>query len=873
VQIILTHTNADFDAVAALLAAYKLNSDSVPVLPDALNHNVEDFFMLYRDGLPFVQRSDFRGDTVERVILVDTQRIPQGVRGITPKTPVHIIDHHTTPGRLKPNYSIDCVPLGATTTLLVEQLAHRGVAINSLEATLMTLGIYEDTGTLTYSATTPRDVRAAAWLLEHGAALDTVRRFLFPPLNDDQRALLEMLLKAGEARVIQGYPITVAAATIDHYVVEISSVAHRLRDMLDMAALFVAVQMPDSLQMVCRATGEILDVGEIARFFGGGGHERAAAATVRDRTLSDTVSSLWQQIEKRVRPVTRVADLMSYGVQTLDADKSVGEVIQQMRRIGHEGYPVVERGHVVGLLTRRDADRAVEHGLDSLKVREIMTSGEVTLRPDDSVSALEQVMVESGWGQIPVVDDRGTAIGVVTRTDLIKHWAHVHPAAAARQTLMPLEQIRRALGEAVLKLIEMAARHAQAMNLSLYLVGGVVRDLLLERRNLDIDFVVESDASRLAESLCSQYGGRVSPPSPFGTVKWVLDESVAAAMDVDFAALPAHIDFATSRNEFYEHPTALPTVYNSSIKLDLQRRDFTINSLAVQLSPASMMGRILDFNGGLNDLKNKLIRVLHSLSFVDDPTRVLRAVRFEQRLAFTIEPHTAELIDTALPMLRRIKGERLRNELTLLLREAEPEKALLNLQARGVLAAIHPAFVIDERVHKLAEARTLKPRWELPALDVAELNWHLLAVIVAYDELPAWCQRLMFGRTATGSLMDAAEVVRNLAVLRDPQARPSQIARLLDHRPPLALWAAWIMLDDALAQERLQQYMLTWKDVRISTTGHDLIALGEEPGPRFKIILDRLREARLDGEIATDEQERRMLRVLVTNGGSEDDSP
>src|SRR5690606_19292006 len=357
------------------------------------------------------------------------------------------------------------------------------------------------------------------------------------------------------------------------------------------------------------------------------GHERAAAATIYDQNLDEVYPTLWPNIEANIRPITRVGDLMSYGVQTFEASQTASDVAQQVRRFGHEGYPVIEHGRVVGLLTRRELDRTLEHNLGNLTLREIMSAGEVTLHPEDSVFTLEQRMVESGWGQIPVLDAEGKLLGIVTRTDLIKHWASTHPDLTPARTSITQETLRDVMGASVATLIEYIANEARALNLSLYIVGGAVRDLLLHRANLDIDVVVESRAIELAEKLRARYGGDVHSHKPFGTAKWVLD---AEALGLPATEIPAHIDFATARSEFYEHPTALPTVYQSSIKLDLQRRDFTINTLAVQLSPASASGQVLDFYGGLTDLREKRIRVLHSLSFVDDPTRILRAVRFEQ---------------------------------------------------------------------------------------------------------------------------------------------------------------------------------------------------------------------------------------------------
>ncbi|HEY7617329.1 MAG TPA: hypothetical protein VH744_11035, partial [Terriglobales bacterium] len=391
------------------------------------------------------------------------------------------------------------------------------------------------------------------------------------------------------------------------------------------------------------------------------------------------------------------------------------------------------------------------------------------------------------------------------------------------------------------------------------------RDLLLGRRNLDIDFVVEGDAISFADSLCARYGGDVSSFRPFGTAKWRLTDEVTKALELASRSLPDHIDFATARNEFYEHPTALPTVYSGSIKLDLGRRDFTLNTLAVQLSPKALKGRIIDYYGGLRDLRGGLIRALHSLSFVDDPTRILRAVRFECRLGFTIEPRTAELIHTALPMLGRITGERVRNELTLMLRERNPAQTLLLLQERGILRAIHPALVVHESIVSQFERANAGEHF-VPVEDVTSLYWHIIATHIAPASLVEVCERLRFPRPQIESMVKAVKLLQQAETLENPALPPSAIVEQLDGIPDLALLTVWIMFENLFVQKRIQQYATEWRYVRAATDGHTLHQMGLKPGPCYGRLLHRLRAARLDDEVKDDGEETALLHRLVEEG-------
>lgn len=552
--------------------------------------------------------------------------------------------------------------------------------------------------------------------------------------------------------------------------------------------------------------------------------------------------------------MTQVRDLMSFGALTVSADERLSDIVGQMRRIGHEGYPVLnDDGQVIGLLTSRDMNRATENNLEHLRVRDVMMAGDVTATPDTSLGRLLKTMVDSGWGQIPVVKNNAL-IGIVTRTDVIEHYAALE-AEGAR--IVTQDEVQRVLGAPAADLIAFIAR--QAPDFEIYMVGGVVRDLLLQRPNYDIDFVLEGDAIDFAHRLTAQFGGRIHTHQAFGTAKWVFDADTAAHIGHPLKNLPGYIDLVTARHEFYEEPAVLPTVYNSGIRLDLRRRDFTINALAVQLRADGAGGVVIDLFGGLRDLDSGVIRVLHSLSFADDPTRTIRAVRFAHRLGFEIEPRTAELIQTALPMMKRITGERLRNELTLLLKEPAPENALLQLQQMGVLQAIYPAFVLQDDLLRRAfeQARTA----DLPTLpeDDETFRWALVATSMDAEYAEQITRRLLFNR----GIIDAAKAAALLTEYPNDTftGKPSEITFRLDQHAPDALLAAWTVLD--AHRPTIERYLHEWRQIDIHTNGNDLKAHGLQPGPQFKVILDQLRAARIDGEISTDADETAYLQRLI----------
>ncbi len=872
-HLILTHEQADFDAVASLLGARLLDQEAIPVLPRRLNRNVRAYLTLYGDELPFVEFNDLRKGPVDRIILVDTQSL-QSVKGAHAGTQICVVDHHPPGPALDPTWETHIEEVGANTTLLVEVAQESGVDLDLVSATMLLLGIYEDTGSLTYASTTPRDLQAAGWLLEQGASLSIAADFLNHPLSGEQRRLYEHLLDMSETHIFHGISVVVAAARAQGMVDEISTLAHKLRDVFDPDGLFVLVALDGHIQMVARSTSDSLDVGTVAEHFGGGGHNRAAAALIRDRSLEQVRDDLLRLLPKFIRPPKTVGEIMSRDPQMLHPNDRIAEAARGMQRYGHEGYPVVEHGEVVGLLTRRAVDRAMAHGLGGRPVSSVMEAGNVVAHPGDSIPHLQRLMIEHGWGQIPVADPQsGEIIGIVTRTDVLQTLAE-QQAGAKEPNLA--DKLERALPPARLLLLKLVARHAEERNDALFIVGGFVRDLLLGAPSVDFDLVVEGDAIGLARDLAAAYGGRVSSHRRFGTAKWRLDRRSPAllrALDGDGVSpddLPASLDFVRARTEFYPHPTALPSVRRGSIKLDLHRRDFTINTLALRLD-GRHYGQLLDHWGGGQDLRQGVIRVLHSLSFVDDPTRMLRAVRLEQRLGFKIEPRTLELLRQALPLLDRVSGERIRSELELIFKEDQREAIFRRLQELGLLAAIHPALRWDgwlEARFREAAAFRAPPEWKLESEPEREfLFYALLCFRLSEEDSQAIVARLHFPAAVGKAILQAGRLGRALPELRG--AAPSVLTALMEDQREQALAAAHLGLADVPeAQQAVASYLERWRFVEPRTDGNALRALGLPPGPVYRRVLNRLRAAWLDGEITTEAQERRLLEQLVEEARS-----
>ncbi|MFZ3070107.1 MAG: CBS domain-containing protein [Anaerolineaceae bacterium] len=880
-RLVLTHEQADLDALASLLGAHLLDEGSFALLPRQINRNGLSYVKHFGTELGFSQITDLPAEPICNITLVDTQSLIT-LKGLTPKTRIHVIDHHPRKAHTNPDWEVDLHTTGACTTLLVEKIREVEIPLSSSQATLMILGIYEDTGSLSYASTTTRDLLAAAYLLEHGADLNNASRYLNPPLSNAQVLLYDRLLKDMTTHTIENHTILVAKASALDIHDEISTVAHKMREFMNPDGLVLLVSTRQGIRLVARSTSDEVDMAQLARYFGGGGHKRAASALIRTETrpTPNEMPAQWRKIFQQVvallpeivHPSVRVRQIMSRKPLLLSPDTPVETVADLMKRYGFEGYPVIENGKVVGLLTRRNVDRALSHKI-SANAGNLMDAGSVSVIPQDTLDHLQEVMASSGWGQVPVIDpENGEVIGIVTRTDLIStHSGFNHSPSQEELTRM----LNNAIPYPRQILLQTIALEATKQNVQAYIVGGFVRDLLLKQPSQDFDIVIEGDAIEFVNHLVEVYGGRAVTHHRFGTAKWVISEvreQVAEKLKPDHPldpqALPEHLDLITARTEFYEKPAALPTVESSSIKMDLHRRDFSINTLALRLD-GPYYGKLYDFWGGYHDLQNGLIRVLHALSFVDDATRILRGVRFIARFDFKFEPRTLSLLEASLPLLKELTGSRLRHELDLMLMEPKISQILRYLEAMSVLEAIHPSLPCDAEAEKRMEflySPVAQAEWKTESNEGQfnlrqVLGYCYWLEILPTHELELVAARLRIPVRVVHHISQTAELRRNLPQLVDKL--PSQIVQRLDLVSPVAITAVYQSTLDESQRNVLQAYMTRYRSAKPITTGDDLRARGLPPSPQYQKILQALRTAWLDGQINSAKEEQSLLDALL----------
>jgi len=868
-EVITTHLNADFDAFASMVAAKKLYPDAVVAFPGSQEKNLRDFFMESTLYILSIERAkDIDLDKVDRLILVDTRQRSRIGRfasvADSGQAEIHIYDHHPdSEDDIKGDIEF-VIEVGATATLLIGKIRERGIELNSEEATVLALGIYEDTGSFSFSSTTPADLEAASWLLEKGANLNIISNMMTSEMSKDQIELLHQLIQESETISLGGIDVVITTASAENYVGDLAILVHKLKDMENLEVIFAIVRMEDRVHLIGRSSVDEVNAGEIAAEFGGGGHATAASATVRDMSLYEAREKLITLLREKVRPKQNAGEIMSRPVITIGPDQTLSEAADFLSRYQVSSLPVVRDGSILGIVHRNAVEKAVHHGLEKARVRDYMNPGVVFVTPREPIEKALRMTVEGRNRLVPVIDE-GKLVGVISRSDLLEHLKLPRRSDTTGPEEFPIGRVRsksvrklmeERLPQHVVKILRRAGDVAARRNEQVYLVGGAVRDLLLRNSNLDIDLVVEGEGIPFARGLAAEFPGcRVRGHEKFGTAVLLFADGFK-------------IDVATARHEYYARPGALPTVETSSLKRDLYRRDFTMNTLAVSLNPRTF-GQVSDFFGGARDIKEKAIRVLHNLAFIEDPTRILRAVRFSSRFGFVIGKHTLNLMKGAikLKVFDIVEGKRLLNELIHMLNEKNPLAPLTMMANYGVLEALHPSLTLAPKTQELFDAVSgVLSWWRFLFLKDKVEPWlvYFLALTdtLSDEDFDAVMRRFsIIGWQAAILRRERVELRQVLALFARGQVeRPSEIFSMLRKFSMEAL--LFMMAKTAREQTRMavSDYINTLRHVKPRLKGADLIAMGYEPGPVFTSILRAIRDARLDGEIATEEDERRFVR-------------
>ncbi|GKV67316.1 MULTISPECIES: CBS domain-containing protein [unclassified Sporosarcina] len=846
-QIIISHVNTDFDALASMIAAKKIYPEAQLVISDKLETRVQRFLNIYRDMFDFIPSAHIKWEQVTEMIIVDVaslSRIGSLPQDFDPKTRNIIVYDHHPKGEKDVQYDEGVVELtGAAVTLLLEEIQKRGLPVSKFEASLFGLGIYTDTGNFTYNNTTTRDFQMASYLLGQGMNMEIVQRFSEQTLTTEQQHLLDNLLAHTEIHEVDGLEIAVSTYELKKFQNGLALLTSKLLGVKGTDAAIAVVKMKTTVVVVGRANSERITLLPILKKLGGGGHQHAGSATVKKGDKEAIVSQLIDDLQLMLKPAITAKELMSSPVKTLSPDTTIEEAGRLMYRYGHSGYPIVENGHLTGLITRRDLDKANHHRLGHAPVKAYMTTSVYTIGPDTSLEEIQELVIAHNIGRLPVIAD-GELVGIVTRSNIIEVlYSDVLADKIIEEGLTAIElaeKMNKQLPEDVCRLLKEIGETASEMSMPVYLIGGIVRDILLNRPNDDIDIVAEGDGIHLARGLQKAYGGVVLEHESFATATWTHPTGLS-------------IDVTSSRLEYYEQPAALPEVEKSVLEDDLQRRDFTINAMAIRLNEESF-GELIDPFGGQYDLQRQTIKILHNLSFVEDPTRIFRAIRFEGRFGFSMDGQTEKLALESIDKMKQLTTQRINEEMIRLFKEGRPPEVIRRLfelnvwQQFGVKTdRMESSCTAAEALQKLYGEKE-QPVW---------FNYFLI---------PFYCDSKLYAAERFALMKPERKLIEEIKdLLGNEKWKQTQHAGELHFFLHAYSDEAilFILAVGTGEQQAVRDYLEKRRSLNKYLTGADLMKAGIKPGPLFSELLLNLEASQLNGEVSSKEQADQWLETYL----------
>jgi tRNA nucleotidyltransferase (CCA-adding enzyme) len=891
-DIILCHQTVDFDALGSAVGLSRLKTGAKIVLTGGAHPAVKNFLALYRDEFDLIEMRSIHPEAIANIYIVDTQKSDRlGTAAAWFSLPtvqrIEVFDHHLDATADIPVTVLHTEAVGAITTYIAELLQQQQITLTPFEATAMALGIHVDTGSLTFDQTTPRDAKAIAWLLEQSANVAMIAEYNEPGLSYQLQELLPDALSNLQHTKVQGYHVASVLLQTDKFVAGLSTLTAKLIDLTESDVMLLGHQYQKSktqkLVVIGRSRLAETNLNQLFTPFGGGGHPQAASMALTTDQPQQIFQDLLTQLTSQIPQPPTGRDLMSSPVRTIRPDTTIEQAQRILFRYGHSGLSVVDQSdRLVGIISRRDLDLAIHHGFARSPVKGYMSRNLKTILPDTPLPEIQSLMVTYDVGRLPVLE-AGELIGIVTRTDVLRQLhdqsdpSQVDPEQKSLTSHL-LATLEQHLEPAIWQLLQQVTAAAQERGWNLYLVGGGVRDVLLtsDREPLllqDIDLVVDGYHRSMNDHAGVALASVIQQMHP--QVKVTIHgefQTAALAWHQDPVLGNLLMDIATARTEFYPYPAANPQVEASSIRQDLYRRDFTINALAVRLTPPkrgefSRKGDLLDFFGGLLDLRSRQIRVLHANSFIEDPTRIYRAVRFAVRLGFTIEPQTEEYIryaiDNQIYDQLRI-GEvslndnrqmpalttRLRAELKYILESNYWQPALKLLDQLNALTCLHQDLSLTPTLNRELH---FVSKWLILFEPKASEHWLIrLETLIAHLSPKSRimvAENLQLPKDSVQRLEQLKIWETQLASRLNKTQLDSQIYQLLHPYKflQLILFAAKSELKN---RRRIWQYITYLSQVKPLLNGNDLKTLGFKPGPLYKQILDDILNKTLDHQLS-----------------------
>lgn len=683
-QVVILEEGADLDAFSSAYGLTLLHPNTYIIFPNSLEYKVRKAINIFQDKLKgkILKKEDL--DKIEKIFLVDTQYIPY----IEKEIPIEIFDHHPKKANIKKkNIKIHLFKSGSISTVIVEKIKRAKIKIDIDDATILSLGIYEDTGGFKFRGTKSRDIKAFSYLFKIGIDLVKLNQIVSDNFDIEDLEILKEIIKNVEPLPIERKNILISTI-YKKYSKDVAWLLKYAKPFEDADAYFLVVNQKSKKVIIGRSKDESINVGKILSEFDGGGHPFAASAVVIGFDYQEIKNFLIYFLSKKQKSIL---DFLKKDLPTVESTTKLKEVKNILGR--YKYAIVVENGKYVGVLSDKIVNNATKHGLSDEKA---ITFAEEFITISINTNFIQFLKVISQYSNdfFPVVE-KGYYKGVIYKKDFINAISEISEDKPLFQPLSKPKllnysnRLKKFFPENIFYTLREIGEYAENLGYKAYIIGGVVRDIVMGKQNLDIDIIVEGSALDLIKKYGKEKNLNFHVYPEFMTGNIIIDNTLK-------------LDFATARREEYDSPGCYPKVEKANLFEDLYRRDFTINTLAIDITKSNF-GKLIDYFNGLVDIKEKRIRILHTLSFIEDPIRILRALRFAGRFGFKIEKKTEELLKHAVEkdILSFAPTGRINLELNLTFNEEKVFDIILLMDKYKILYKLFPRFTIDQMKEKL----------------------------------------------------------------------------------------------------------------------------------------------------------------------------
>ncbi len=870
-QVVFLEKGSDLDALSSAFGITLINPQAKIIVPTNMSETakitLKKFQHIFKGKL--IQKKLI--PPIEKIYIVDSHNVKKAVEDLKKflkdSIDIEIFDHHQflekdleTIDNIKINILYHIEPVGSATTILVKEIQRRKINITPEEATVLALGIYEDTGSFMYKITTPEDLKAGAFLIEKGADLNAVREILERRISDKQLRVLEQLTENIHYIFAKDKKVAISTAYCLEYIPDLSSVLNMVKAFEEVDAFFVILNTKGKITVIGRSKTDDINVGRILMNLGGGGHPFAASATVKGLATIEVKEILENLIMTNLYKDTYVSEIMDKNIPVYTEDTGINSIKKEDLE-----KPVIlvvdEGGFFQGIVLSKVVKEALKHNVKQAKLSDFIINDIYVFSPLTTLGEAEQIIISSSQEIFPVVE-KGKPLGIVTKNQIVIV-LHGQPFFSEKDIFISRERVKpkymnfrhrlkRFFPDYLIKELESIGHLAQELGYRAYIVGGVVRDIVLGKKNLDIDIIVEGDAPILAREYAKRNNLKVHTFEEFMTAQITLKSGLK-------------IDFATARKETYDYPGAYPKVEKATLKEDLYRRDFTINTLAIEITKENF-GILIDYFNGLRDIKDKVIRILHQLSFVEDPIRILRALRFSGRLGFRLGKHTERLLKVAVEeeILKVAPTGRINLELTYSFNEEKAVDIILLMNRYKVLHQLIPEFYFDDKRESLINRLrdTILTFEMFFQIKIDRVSNYLLSLMY---HLPLDVSYLFLNKYHFHQSVKFFEEFSNKkTIFKHIPEKNSQLYRLIKNikKDLLVFFCSYLDIETA---ERIIQILKKEEEKKLLISGKDLQEIGLKPSPLFREIIEDVFTKFLDEEIKSKKEALEYIKRRYMN--------